>query len=339
MIDEQAEVVRQIYSWYTGPDEYSIGKIARRLNEEEIAPPAGSKWGTSSVRRILGYPCYKGTTYYNRHQTDYTPIGLPKHAGPGRLTSARHIKRPESEWIEISVPAIISEVTWDMAQKRFEMNARFSARNSKRIYLLKGLLVCGICERTLQGRAQRGITYYRCPGGGKKRASGVPKHRCTLRADSCEDAIWQQLADLLNQPSQIKLAWQAHQATQKPHDYVRWQKRIKELAAQRQRLLDAYQAGVISLDELSRRQNPIKSERLQLEAKLANASLATATTIRLEDFQRKIQQALAASVRKIQQQLIRLLIDRIVVADKILTVHHLIPLMNESLLRPSLAKA
>ena len=120
---------------------------------------------------------------------------------------------------------------------------------------------------------------------------------------------------------------------------MRWQKRIKELAAQRQRLLDAYQAGVISLDELSRRQNPIKSERLQLEAKLANASLATATTIRLEDFQRKIQQALAASVRKIQQQLIRLLIDRIVVADKILTVHHLIPLMNESLLRPSLAKA
>ena len=51
VIDEQAEVVRQIVSLNTGPDEYSIGKIARRLNEEEIAPPAGSKWGTSSVRR------------------------------------------------------------------------------------------------------------------------------------------------------------------------------------------------------------------------------------------------------------------------------------------------
>ena len=92
-------------------------------------------------------------------------------------------------------------------------------------------------------------------------------------------------------------------------------------------------------DELSRRQNPIKTERRQLEAKLANASRATATTIRLEDRRRKIQQALAASDRKTQQQLIRLLIDRIVVADKVLTVHHLIPLMNDSLLHSATPKA
>ena len=51
VIDEQAEVVRQIVSLNTGPDEYSIGEIARRLNDAQIAAPAGSKWGTSSVRR------------------------------------------------------------------------------------------------------------------------------------------------------------------------------------------------------------------------------------------------------------------------------------------------
>ena len=82
-----------------------------------------------------------------------------------------------------------------------------------------------------------------CPGGGQNRACGVPKHSCTLRADSCEDAIWEQLADLLNQPQKVKLAWQAHQATLQPPHLVRWQKRIKEREYQRLRLLDAYQAG------------------------------------------------------------------------------------------------
>ena len=131
-----------------------------------------------------------------------------------------------------------------MAQKRLEMNARFSARNAKRTYILRGRKVCGTCQRTLQGRSQRGVTYYRCPNGGKNRAPGIPKHSCTLRADMTEDAIWQQLADLLNQPQRLKLAWQAHQASLQPTSVVRWQKRIGELNQQRQRLLDAYQAGV-----------------------------------------------------------------------------------------------
>ena len=80
VIDEQAQVVRQIVSLDTAPDSPSIGEIARRLNQQEIPAPGGQKWATSSVGRILRYTCYKGTAYYNRHQTDYSGIGLPKQA-------------------------------------------------------------------------------------------------------------------------------------------------------------------------------------------------------------------------------------------------------------------
>ena len=99
----------------------------------------------------------------------------------------------------------------------------------------------------------------------------------------------------------------------------RWQKRISEREYERQRLLDAYQAGVIELEELTERQNPILTSLRQLEAKLANASRTTALTISVEDFIQKIQQVLAATEKKAQQKVIRLLIDRIVVTCKALS--------------------
>lgn len=235
-------VVKQIVSLNTGPNSPSIGEIARRLNELQIPSPGGQKWATSSVGRILRSPRYIGTAYYNRHQTDYTGIGLPKQAGPGRLSSARYKERPQSEWIEVAVPLIVLPQIWDMAQRRLEMNARFSARNAKRTLIITWAVsmwhLSAYLTRTLPKRCSN-----RCPNGGKNRAVGISKHSCTLRADYCEDAIWQQLADLGDQPQRLKLAWQAHQASLQPTSQARWQKRIAEREYQRQRLLDAYQAG------------------------------------------------------------------------------------------------
>ncbi len=43
--------------------------------------------------------------------------------------------------------------------------------NKKHFYLLRGLLVCGVCGRTMVGRSSNGRVTYYCTNQGKERAS------------------------------------------------------------------------------------------------------------------------------------------------------------------------
>ena len=69
-IPEQAEIVKRIYR--DAKDELTPGKIAKRLNRDEIPSPRGSVWRSNSVRIILTNPAYCG----ERHgiKKTHTPI-------------------------------------------------------------------------------------------------------------------------------------------------------------------------------------------------------------------------------------------------------------------------
>jgi site-specific DNA recombinase len=233
----------------------------------------------------------------------------------------------------VPVPALVSQTIWQAAQQRLERNAQLATRNNRtHSYLLRGLLVCGVCGRTLQGRAQKGVTYYRCPGGGKHRLPNVPQHSCSVRADEIEESLWHNLADLLRHPDLIQQAWQAHQAelAATPDQLAQQHKRIDFLQRQRQRLLDAYQSGALSLPELTERQNPLLLELRKLESQLASTQSVLQTSLSLEQFTHHIDQALHSSNIPAQQEVIRLLIERIVVSDEALTVEHIIPTVNDN---------
>lgn len=335
--EAEATIVEQIFEWYTEGN-LSISGLVRHLNAQNIPSPAGKRWGSSTVGRLLRQPAYKGIAYYNRTQADYRGIGLPRHQGRGCLQFPRYKSRPAEEWICVPVPAIVSETVWLVAQEQLKMNSQLSKRNNhKHAYLLKSLLVCKVCGRTLQGRAQKDVTHYRCPGGGKHRSPGVPKHTCTVRGDVAEKLIWDALADLLRNPDRIQDAWQAHQAerTATPNQVSRQKKRKKHLQKQRQRLLDAYQASVLSLEELTERQNPLVLELQKLENQLATTESTIQTKIDLDHFTQMIEQALAATDVQTKQEVIRLLIERIVISDETLTVEHVVPTVNHSQLRPT----
>ena len=135
--------------------------------------------------------------------------------------------------------------------------------------MLRGLLVCSVCGRTLQGRTQRSVSYYTCVYGGKRRPPDLPLHTRSLRSDRVEPLIWQALADLLREPQRIHDAWAA--VMQPPAVVSERDARLQYLLEQqRQRLLDAYQAGLLQLDELTQRQNPLELKLQQLEKCLAH---------------------------------------------------------------------
>ena len=209
------------------------------------------------------------------------------------------------------------------------MNAQFAPRNAHRTYLLRGLLVCGVCEHILQARTAHGqATYYACRYGGKYRAPEKPVHTCAVRADAIEPLVWEALAALVREPTRIQDAWEAlHAAAQPESGEVQvWQLRRTQLQQQEQRLLDAYQSGTLTLDELRQRRDSLQRELRGLEARLAHVAPHPPVKLALDSFTQRITRALQAPDPETQQEIIRLLIERVVISGNEITIEHIIPL-------------
>ena len=328
-VPEEAALVRQIFVDYT-TQRLSLGQLMARLNAQHIPSPRGGRWAQSTLGRLLRQPAYKGTACYNYHQLDESTVGKPRRQGPGYLHFPRYKPRPVEDWIWFQVPPLVDETLWQAAQERLAMQSRYAQRNSHAPYLLRGILVCGVCGYTLQARTQKGIVTYYCKHGGRLCPEGMPPHTCSLRAEVVDPLVWQSLADLLHDPLPIQEAWQALQNEQTTEsEYQRLQQRLSGLEKQRKRLLDAYQAGLISLDELRKRQNPLDNQLQSIRANLTSSSQPK-PQIALGEFMEAIQRALSSCDFKTRQEVIRLLIERIVVTDEALTVEHVIPTVTNS---------
>ncbi len=322
-----ALVVEQIFRWYT-EDGLTTWQIAKRLNEEGVPSPRGGTWHHSVVENLLRNRSYTGEGYYNRSYKDHSTDGALKLSGRGRTSHPRVRARPREEWIPFSVPVIISPGIWQRAQEIMEENVRHAKRNSKRRYLLSGLMVCGVCGHTMHAVTYKGRSYYRCPNGGKNRPEGVPKHSMVVKQSVAEEAVWKSLAQLLREPERIEQAWEAYKASGDTGEADRLEKRLGRLKNQRKRLLDGYQEGLISRDELAGRQNPILREMERIEGRLREVKEIEAAEISLEEFTQQIGRALSSSDFDLQREVIRLLIERIVVEDDALVVEHIVPTTN-----------
>src|SRR6185437_11077079 len=113
----EAEVVRLVYDKYTAGG-LSIGAIARLLRGMGVPTRRRVRWERSVVWAILRNPAYKGTACFNKTQTGprqklTKPFRLSGRAVHGDKSSSH--ERPRDQWIEIPVPAIVSEDTFALA--------------------------------------------------------------------------------------------------------------------------------------------------------------------------------------------------------------------------------
>jgi site-specific DNA recombinase len=192
--EEQAKVVRLMYQLYTRGDDdigaYSLFAVAKHLSAAGIAVPHPTTsrrkreahiWSTCVVGHILQSPVYRGEYRYTvDHEAQFA----------------------------IKVPAIVDDATWQLAQLQRERNRRKAARNSKREYLLTGLVKCE-CGRGMSGRttSQRSATtrdyrYYYC-GSLVAHFDFERVKKCktgNIDADRLEGAVWEFYANLLRNP-------------------------------------------------------------------------------------------------------------------------------------------
>jgi site-specific DNA recombinase len=340
----EQEVVSHIYTAYTEMN-LKIGQIADKLNENIVkTPPRGRRWGYSTVQVILKQPAYTGKTHYNRTRTCHEVIGNPKKHGRGVRHSAIHRIRPKDEWIPMNVPPLISEETWQKAQERLEMNHKFSSRNNTAcFYMLRSLLVCDVCGRTLAGRRVNETVIYYCTNHGKHRSPDVSIHTRTISGQVIEPLVWQAVMQLLQNPALLADAWENESQTDKnaPEEQDRLQSRLKALERQWQRLLDLFQDEKIEKAELSKRKEHLDQERQSIQTRLQQFNrLAQHERVKqtmLEDFTTFCQQVkanLENPTPQLQQEVIRLLIDHAVVGEDEIVIHHIVPTDNDCRLKP-----
>jgi site-specific DNA recombinase len=166
----EAEVVRLVYDKYTVGGR-SIGAIARLLRGMGVPTRRRVRWERSVVWAILRNPAYKGTACFNKTQTGprqkvTKPFRLSGRAVHGDKSSSH--ERPRDEWIEIPVPAIVSEETFALAAERLADNKRFAPRRTIEPSIVQGLVSCRKCgyalSRSSTRTSARKIHYYRCLG-------------------------------------------------------------------------------------------------------------------------------------------------------------------------------
>ncbi|WP_442603631.1 recombinase family protein [Paenibacillus sp. KN14-4R] len=207
--DHEAAFVKLIYQWYVY-DHLTIREIGTKLIDLGATPKrAESKnWSASSIQKILKSDVYIGRFYYNRRKTQKIKGERTKKGAPKKTYGYRD----EKDWILVTVPSIIDEHIFKLAQDQRSKNKKLSG-NMKYEYLLKSLLRCGLCGRkweatTYSGRVNKitGIREkykcYRCPNI-NPRMYGPTVTSCpsrSIRAELVDEYVWGLIMETISDP-------------------------------------------------------------------------------------------------------------------------------------------
>jgi site-specific DNA recombinase len=284
-------------------------------------------------------PRYKGEGFYNRTGAvdAHRPKGTHgfKDQRPGNRRSCR--VRPREDWIPVAVPVMSDPETGDLAQEQLQRNRQRATRhNTRHAYLLRGLAMCGQCGRRMIGSWQ--------PTGGRSvcsaRSPRFAPHHCqgrSVMAAPLDERVWEYVKGLLADPALLRLRYAegyADPAVQDQDEQERERIERKLEAQQReiQRLIDAYPASVIDLADLAQRRQRVEAhghhvrERLQeLQWHRTHREHEVRLLQGVEAFCASLHQALADPTFAVKQQVLQLVVDRIVVEEEQIVVHHIIP--------------
>ncbi len=343
--DPEAAVVRQVFRWHVH-DRLTVRQIALGLTEAGHLTATGRpRWGPSTVARMLRNEAYIGVMYFNRHES-INGDGAPP--GGRRRPSARNRRRPETDWIRLDVPTIVDPEVFRQSQTLHVDNSRFSPRHLKSPhYLLRGLVRCRVCDLGMSCHRMRGRNgtyhhYYYCAGHDVLRAR-VHLGRCpqrNLRSEELDRLVWNEVRRHLVDPALLLEGFAQLQGRPWPptdvpvaQELQALGRRLAELDREEHRLLDAYQAGLIALDQLERRRRHLDDRRAQLErhrtalhSEQLSAQACAERQASLEAFVTDIRASIDTLSFGDRQRLVRTVVDRVMIEDGRVDIHFAIPL-------------
>ncbi len=192
------DLVRWIYA-RLGVDRWSCRRIAAELNargvpthytrDQRLVAPKGQRaertqgiWRPGRIRNLVVNPVYKGRLQY------------------GRRTS-----KPDPKVIDVAFGDLVTPALWQAAQDTLVLN-RAIPKNTRRRYLLRGVVRCGTCGLAYCGSQGRDdVGWYRCTGQIVER--GPIGGRCpgqSIRTDAIEPLVWADIERWLRDPGDVR---------------------------------------------------------------------------------------------------------------------------------------
>ena len=192
IVPAESAIVEHIYGRYLGADgrpSVGIARLAEELNAKGWSY-RGRPFTPALVHTILTRETYLGRQYY------------------GVKNSRTGEQRPREEWIEVPVPPIISEKTFERVQNLLKSRdpKMTPARSHSSPVLLSGLGRCGKpdCTGTMMLMTGKGgqYRYYSCSNVRRKK-----DHSCggnNVPMDQVDDAVLQVLEKRLLEPTRLE---------------------------------------------------------------------------------------------------------------------------------------
>lgn len=285
----EAEVVRMIYNWI-GETGLSTIEVARKLNAINIPthyskdgrefhlPPQNHKGGKSyydlnGKRKVktsgLWHPHRIGNLVHNSTYMGVHRYGL-------------RCKKPR-EIIQREVSPIVSTALWYKAQEVLRNNFLWATRNSRRQYLLRGLIKCGLCGRSLtghyyEGRKKAGISWYVCNGKSLHVRIATGKEAClckSVKGEWIENLVWEELKSWILSPKSLELAL-SEKLREHEKEKGTWFGKlaglkigISQKEEEKAKIVDLYRKDIIEMSDVELQLKQIAKEKDELE-RMAN---------------------------------------------------------------------
>jgi len=347
VVDEaEARVVRRVYEMYT-VEGLSIGEITRRINAEGIPTrKASARWERSTVWAVLRNSAYRGAACFGKTRISArTRVMRPqrRRGVTTPSTTAGH-ERPREEWIEIPVPALVTGESFARAQELLHQNKIRSRRRTIAPSVVQGLVSCAKCgyafSRTSTQTSARKIHYYKCIGsdGWRKLGGPVCDNGRFVRQELLDQIVWAEVIRLLEEPALIQqeldrrlVAARASDPTRKREQSL--QRELTHVGKGMERLLNAYQEELLSIEQLRERMPVLRQRQQTLRAELqaiADQTNDRAAFLRLAEtltaFLARLRSAAETLSVIERQRIVRLLVKDVLLGEDTITIRHSIPI-------------
>src|ERR1700722_17089176 len=350
VLEAEARVVQRIYEMYT-VEGLSIGEITRQINAEGIPTrKASARWERSTVWAVLRNSAYRGVACFGKTRASSRTRVIRPQRRRGVITptmTAGH-ERPREEWIEIPVPALVSEDSFARAQELLEQNKIRSRRRTIEPSIVQGLVSCQKCgyafARTSTRTSARKIHYYKCIGsdGWRKLGGPVCDNGRFVRQDLLDPIVWDEVVRLLEDPTLIRQeldrrleAARSSNPTKKREQSL--QRELAHVGKGIERLLSAYQEALMSIEQLRERMPTLRHREQLLRAELqaiADQANDQAALLRLAEtltaFLARLHGAADTLSIMERQRIVRLVVKDVLIGDDAITIRHSIPVLPDA---------
>lgn len=264
---KESEVVKRIYNMYVN-DGLGANKIMQLLNKEGIKTKRGCNWSQEGVSRILKNEIYTGK------------IVNGKESIKDFLTGEREYNNPDSWYVHYNDSMrIISNDIYNKAQDILKSRHdafKLTGERTSNKYVFSKMIKCKCCGYSFRRNVKtykNTYIYWTCAGRSANGKDSCP-NKTVIDEKELLESIKEYFMSLLDNQEEWKKGLKARLKKEYKKIYAKLdnesniREQIKELEKQKQKEMDIYRLGLMTLEQLQEISLPLQEKINKLTSDL-----------------------------------------------------------------------